>query len=209
MKLTGYLYLPQRKPHTHSGLHDHQRSYNLFFSQHLLLSLQFSLSFEAPSFDKALGVERMWGQQLQDSSAPKCHLNSPCPRACLHCGHIPRACLPCGHVPRDCLPCGHVPRACLLCGHVPRACLHCGHVPRARLHCGHISRACLHCGHVPRACLHWHQVPRAHLHCGHVPRACLHWGHVPRAHPHCGQVGTPGCQEHASVLSLTRLIQGR
>ena len=118
---------------------------------------------------RALGVERMWGQQLQDSSAPKCHLNSPCPRACLHCGHIPRACLPCGHVPRDCLPCGHVPRACLLCGHVPRACLHCGH----------------------------------------VPRACLHWGHVPRAHPHCGQVGTPGCQEHASVLSLTRLIQGR
>ena len=78
---------------------------------------------------RALGVERMWGQQLQDSSAPKCHLNSPCPRACLHCGH--------------------------------------------------------------------------------VPRACLHWGHVPRAHPHCGQVGTPGCQEHASVLSLTRLIQGR
>ena len=28
---------------------------------------------------RALGVERMWGQQLQDSSAPKCHLNSPVP----------------------------------------------------------------------------------------------------------------------------------
>ena len=144
MKLTGYLYLPQRKPHTHSGLRDHQRSYDLFFSQHLWLSLQFSLSFEAPS-TRALGVERMWGQQLQDSSAPKCHLNSSCPRACLHCGHVPRAWLPCGHVPRAWLPCGHV------------------------------LRACLHCGHIPRACLHWHQAPRARLHCGHVPRACLHW----------------------------------
>lgn len=85
MKPTSQLYIPQRKPHTHSGLHAHQRAYDLFFSQHLLLSLQFCPS---SSFLDKGPWWRGWGQRLQDSSAPKCHLNSPYPRARpWHCGH--------------------------------------------------------------------------------------------------------------------------
>lgn len=56
MKLTSQLYIPQRKPHTHSGLHAHQRAYDLFFSQHLLLSLQFCPSKLLP-LTRALGGE--------------------------------------------------------------------------------------------------------------------------------------------------------